>query len=338
MRSFLIANLVTLVKASVVAAAVGMLLGRVPLVSAYGAERRPAAAAPEGRQVWPSQPPKGCPFEASKTLTGILFTGVHSDYHCGDTWYPSWATNGNQYSPWTDGTTDGVGSSSGGDRAVTGNAVLVGDDPLHLVIHNTSPPQPASPLPYQGRYPCGSLVYNGVWYYGTYCLGPAGSVRHEGFTYNWPVLGPMPGFRTSTDFGKTWRPSPLSPGRPLFPEPRKFIGPVKMGSPHFVDFGRNMEHSPDGNAYLLGMGAEENDPQPRYANLSWITADQIYLARVTPGIENINDLAKYEFFAGRDAGVRPAGPATSRGSGRSWIGTTTWAAQRRPTTRRCGST
>ena len=105
-------------------------------------------------------------------------------------------------------------------------------------------------------------------------------MKHEGFTYNWPVLGPMPGFRISRDFGKTWTPSPLSPAKPLFPEPKKFMGPVKMGCPHFVDFGRNMEHSPDGKAYLLGMGAEENDPKPRYANLSWITADQVYLARV----------------------------------------------------------
>ncbi len=55
------------------------------------------------------------------------------------------------------------------------------------------------------------------------------------------------------------------------------MGPVKMGCPHFVDFGRNMEHSPDGKAYLVGMGAEENDPKPRYANLSWITADQALL-------------------------------------------------------------
>ena len=62
-----------------------------------------------------------------------------------------------------------------------------------------------------------------------------------------------------------------------------------------------MEHSPDGKAYLVGMGAEENDPKPRYANLSWITADQIYLARVNPSVEAINDVAKYEFFAGNDA-------------------------------------
>ena len=41
-------------------------------------------------------------------------------------------------------------------------------------------------------------------------------------------------------------------------------------------------------------------PQPRYANRSWITGDEIYLARVTPSIEAINDGTKYEFFAGHD--------------------------------------
>jgi len=281
-----------------------------------------------GQQVWPSQPPKDCPFEPSKELTGVLFTGVHSDYHCGDTWYPSWASDGNLYSPWTDGVTDGVGSGSGGKDARTGNAVMIGDDPLRLEIKNTAPPQPASPAPYEGRYPCGSLVYNGVWYYGTYCLGPAGAVQHEGMTWNWPVLGPMPGFRISRDYGKTWATSPLTPEKPLFPEPRKFLGPVKMGAPHFVDFGKNMEHSPDGKAYLVGMGAEENDPKPRpcikpgkpgeayqvvegctsdfaHANLSWITADQVYLARVKPSPETINDRKAYEYFAGHDLSGRP---------------------------------
>ena len=98
------------------------------------------------------------------------------------------------------------------EKARTGNAVLIGDNPLQLTVHNTAPPQPASPKPYQGRYPCGSLVHDGVWYYGTYCLGPAGVRRTtKASRYNWPVLGPMPGFRISTDYGKTWTPSPLSP-------------------------------------------------------------------------------------------------------------------------------
>ena len=285
-------------------------------------------AEPDSGFVWKSDIPDNCPFERSKTLTGILFTGRHSDYHCGDTFYPAWATDGHLYSPWTDGKTDGIECASWlGAEAKTGHAVLIGDDPLKLNIKNTSPPETASALPYEGRYPCGSLVFNGIWYYGTYCLGPAGTYSHRGFDWNWPNLGPMPGFRISRDFGRTWTPSPLSPEKPLFPEPITHHGPVKIGAPHFVDFGQNLKDSPDGKAYLLGMGAQENDPNPRpcigpapgggfqpigecdgdfaHANLSWISADQVYLARVTPSPETINDLSAYEFFAGHDKDGKP---------------------------------
>jgi hypothetical protein len=78
-----------------------------------------------------------------------------------------------------------------------------------------------------------------------------------------------------------------------------------MGAPHFVDFGRNMQYSPDGKAYLVGQGARDPDPKPRDANLSWITGDQIYMARVTPSIRNMNDASKYEYFGGYDASGRP---------------------------------
>jgi len=257
-----------------------------------------------GPLLWPSEPPEDIPFEQSEELIGILFTGVHSDYRAADTWYPSWASDDNLYSPWTDGQTDGMNSSSGGPDATTGQAVMIGNDPLNLEIKALGTTK-GNPRPYEGRYPCGSLVYNGVWYYGTYCLGPAGRVEHDGMRWNWPVLGPIPGFRISTDYGKTWTDSPHTPASPLFPEPAKFMGPLKIGSPKFVDFGKNMEHSPDGKAYLVGYGAEENDPKPRYANLSWISGDQIYLTRVRPGIENINDESKYEYFAGHNNGGKP---------------------------------
>ena len=283
--------------------------------------------------VWMSAVPDDCPFEQSETLTGIYFTGRHSDYHCGDTFYPSWASDGNLYSPWTDGSTDEVKCKSyRGKDAHTGHAVMIGEDPLKLVIKNTSPPKGASALPYNGRYPCGSLIYDGIWYYGTYCLGPQGGYTHNGFLYNWPNLGPMPGFQISRDLGKTWAPSPHTPENPLFPEPAKIFASVKMGAPHFIDFGKNMEHSPDGKAYLLGLGAVENDPKPRpciekgaegesfkicsecpgdkeehfaHANLSWISADQVYLARVKPSPKRINDLKAYEFFAGHNKNGKP---------------------------------
>ena len=284
-----------------------LLIGLLAAVSssAISAEERIVKYQPKsGPSLWPSEPPEDIPFEQSKELVGILFTGVHSDYRIADTWYPSWASDDNLYSPWTDGTTDGMNSSSGGRNATTGQAVMIGNDPLNLKIKTLGKIK-GDPHPYQGRYPCGSLVHNGVWYYGTYCLGPAGSVEHEGMRWNWPVLGPIPGFRISTDLGKTWTDSPHTPARPLFPEPAKFMGPLKIGSPKFIDFGKNMEHSPDGKAYLTGYGAEENDPKPRYANLSWISGDQIYLTRIVPSIENINDESKYEYFAGHDKNNEP---------------------------------
>jgi hypothetical protein len=277
--------------------------------------------------IWKSEVPEDSPFEQSETLTGVYFTGRYSDYYVGDTFYPSWASDGNLYSPWTDGKTDGVTSwSVGGARARTGHAVMKGDDPLNLIIKNTSPPKGASALPYAGRYPAGSLVHDGIWYYGTYCLAPNARINHRGFQWNWPTLGPMPGFQISRDLGKTWGPSPLSAANPLFPEPAVHQGPVKMGAPHFVDYGQNMKHSPDGKAYILGMGAMANDPHPRpclklagegkfeerecdskfaHANLSWISADQIYLSRVTPSPETINDINAYEFFGGHDANGEP---------------------------------
>ena len=265
--------------------------------------------------IWKSEPPSDCPFPASRAISGLLFTGVHSDYHFADTWYPTWAADGNLYSPFTDGDVFGEGSNSDGftfandqDRqtlnysqrpATTGQAILMGDDPLNLTIKSLGTVA-ADPYPYGGRYPCGSLVYRGVWYYGTYCLAPHGQTWYGPTNFNWPWLGPLVGFRTSTDFGKTWRETPHTPSQPLFGESGMWGYPVKIGSPHFVDFGRELEHSPDGKAYLVAHGAVDPDPKPRFANLSWITGDQVYLLRVAPSPATMNDASQYEFYAGTD--------------------------------------
>jgi hypothetical protein len=124
-------------------------------------------------------------------------------------------------------------------------------------------------------------------------------------TVNWPWLGPFVGFRVSTDFGRTWKETPHTPDKPLFGETGINGYPVKIGSPHFVDFGKDMEHSPDGKAYLVAHGANPADPKWRFWNASWITGDEVYLLRVTPAPENINDPSKYEFYAGRDARGNP---------------------------------
>jgi hypothetical protein len=272
------------------------------LIVSYAADAQEIITKP---WIWSSDPPADCPFMKSEYFTGLAFTGRHSDYKYADTWYPSWASDDKLYSPYTDGgcpRLDGSWeySNSGqgdGKFATTGQAVLEGNDPVGLKVYSLGLNM-ASSDPYTGRYPCGSLVHNGIWYYGTYCLDPAGSVNYGNFMYNWPWLGPFVGFRISKDFGRTWTECPLKPGKPLFGETGKWGYPVKIGSPHFVDFGKNMEHSPDGKAYLVAHGADKNDLKPRFANASWITGDQIYLLRVTPDPETINDSSQYEFFGG----------------------------------------
>ena len=255
--------------------------------------------------VWKSVIPKKCPFKQSKEFSGLAFLGYKTGFHYGDTWYPSWAEDDKLYSPWTDGNTwrlDGnreeVSSGTEG-QAATGNGVIEGDDPMTLRAYSLGT-EKASALPYHGRYPAGSLVYNKVWYYGTYCLDPSGWAKYGNSRINWPWMGPFVGFRYSTDYGKSWTECPLSPEKPLFKETGINGYPVKIGAPHFVDFGKNMEHSPDGKAYLVAHGADINDLTPRFWNDSWINGDQIYLLRVTPSIANMNDLSKYEFFAGND--------------------------------------
>jgi hypothetical protein len=204
-------------------------------------------------------------------------------------------------------------------KAATAQAKIVGDDPLNLKVFNLPPRVEASPAPeyektlkgptdyhqwkagpdeYEGRYPCGSLVYSGVWYYGTYCL--TGRPRMACGGVGWTWLGPFVGFRYSTDSGKTWKQTACTPKNPLFGEnPRR--APVKIGSPHFVDFGKNMEHSPDGYAYLTAHGSSN----PKAWN-NWIQGDQVFLIRVKPSIETINDRNAYEFFAGHDPNGKPA--------------------------------
>ena len=260
--------------------------------------------------VWKSEPPSDCPFRQSEDLSGIEFLGIRSGFWIGDTWYPAWADDDKLYSPFTDGwcpRLDGSvdDSNSNGENASTGQAVIEGADPTALRIYSLGLSH-ASPAPYKGRYPCGSLIYNKVWYYGTYCLGPDASAIYGDSIANWPWLGPFVGFRYSTDYGRSWNECPHTPAKPLFGETGINGYPVKIGSPHFVDFGKNMKYSPDGKAYLIAHGAERNDNPYRFYNSSWITGDQIYLLRVIPSIENINDASKYEFYAGKDFDGNPS--------------------------------
>ena len=115
----------------------------------------------------------------------------------------------------------------------------------------------------------------------------------------WTEFGPFVGFRYSTDYGKTWTETSSSPSNPLFGENPE-VDKVKIGAPHFVDFGKNMQHSPDGYAYLVAHGSDRKD-----AWNNWIQADNIYLIRVKPSIETMNDRNSYQFFSGYDKNKNP---------------------------------
>ncbi len=250
--------------------------------------------------IWKSDPPAGCPFEKSKDIVGIAFTRQYMTYTDADTFYPSWAVDDNMYCGWTDGEIGLESVQSGGkEKARTGIVKIEGNDPMKLKVTSLGT-LGASALPYGGRYPCANLVYNGIWYYGTYGVDFDFSKPEYQNEYSWAICGPLPGFAISKDYGKTWTPCPHDLNTPLMPESGKNGKQVKLGTPHFVDFGKNLQYSPDGKAYLVGHGALDNDPTPRVANNSWIAGDAVYLARVTPSVENMNDITKYEFFAGFD--------------------------------------
>ena len=97
--------------------------------------------------VWKSETPSDCPFKQSRELTGIMFLGLKSGLHGGDTWYPTWADNDNLYSPYTDGgcgRLDGSWESGSswdfrGEGATTAQAVMEGNDPLTLKVYLTTP-------------------------------------------------------------------------------------------------------------------------------------------------------------------------------------------------------
>ena len=147
--------------------------------------------------------PKDCPLPFSKTFGGISFTGRYASYTNADTWYPAYASDGTIYSCFTDGSVNGQGTGS--PNPWSGR--IVGSDPLNLhvdvvgerVSHNGNEKIAGK----YGRYPCAQLMYNDIWYYGTYLLEQN---DRSWFVPNadWPILQPFVGFRVSDNFGEEW--------------------------------------------------------------------------------------------------------------------------------------
>eukprot|EP00434_Breviolum_minutum_P017523 symbB.v1.2.015465.t1/scaffold1158.1/size134810/2 len=230
-----------------------------------------------GASVWPNQPPRDIPFERSTLFTAVDVTGKFATYEAADTWYPTWGSDGKLYSPWTDGRVKDLRSSSACHDAscvtTTGFATIEGEDPMSLNITNVGLVK-ASTLPYHGRYPCGSLHVDGIWFYGTYALdnenhqpgfGEQMNSSRAGYCENWCIQGPFLGFRWSKDDGKTWNePREVLKGYDdsLFGEaaPNNH-SKVKFGAPHVVDLGQGLQYRPAGDnekmMYLIGHGCEQ---------------------------------------------------------------------------------
>lgn len=268
--------------------------------------------------LWPNEPPTDIPFEHSLLLTGVEFTGRYATYGAADTWYPTWGADGNLYTPWTDGTVHGVRSNSADDGeephhlTKTGFATVRGDDPFNLTIADVGTFE-SSPWPYHGRYPCGSLYYNKTWFYGTYMLDnenhePGLGVSESGYCENWCIQGPFAGFRWSQDQGQSWHEPRLHVkgwDDNLFGEqaPDNHTYKVKFGAPHVVDLGQELEHRPAGDEepmmYIVGHGTSQS-----YSPSSWMQGSEVYMARVAPTVEAVEDRARWEFFAGDGTWVR----------------------------------
>jgi hypothetical protein len=226
--------------------------------------------------------PHDCPLKRSELFNRILFSDRVSNYAmtAADTWYPSWGADDLLYSIFTDGE---VGFYSRGSELIrdqlpmnrsnndrelsmpssvfccsscmqseanTGSAILQGSDPFGMTVQALGCSPASHGRHFRGRYPSANLHHNGTWYAGTYALNDGNR-----------VLGPFVGFRTSRTRGESWVQEPaLTPTSSIFEEEKFGGGVIRIGAPHFVDFGRDMEHSPDGRAYMVSQWGRSELP------------------------------------------------------------------------------
>ncbi len=267
---------------------------------------------------WPSPIPADCPFEQSSDFRGILFTGRHAEYTGADYFFTTWARDGHLYSGCGDGSVNGnrIGNA--------GILKIVGDDPMKLDFQYLGDFNAGGGI---RRYNCANLIKDGVWYYGLEdgwnTSSDVGVGRFWGFLYSRDYDRKV-GRLTEVVEGR-WRvkdnPCWKDPtgiraarvGKAVFgeyPQYRDdqwpshaggfFDDPVRSNrirNPHFVDFGKEMEHSSDGYAYMTTHGSEGKKPA------EWGNGDSVYLLRAKP--TEIIKAGGWEFFAGLDEKQNP---------------------------------
>jgi spore germination protein YaaH len=259
--------------------------------------------------VWASTPPADCPLARSTKWSAVRFGAGRNYENVGiraDTWYPSWAENGDLYTPFEDGEIV-VGETNTTVRAMAsrnGWAILRGDDALSLevVAASNAPAVNASAEIFarcNQNYVYSSLVHDGVWYLSKNCQGIAGP---EGLNrlVNALFLGWPLGSIWSTDGGASWGATDAAARAPLFGDAATYPPPAMVAG-RFVDFGQGMRHSPDGKAYVVASGAA---PGSAPGAMGYATGDRITIGRVALDSRHpdaINDPTRWEFFAGRSA-------------------------------------
>lgn len=267
-------------------------------------------------EVWDGTCPADCPFEPSREITGLVFTGRFASYTTCDYWYPSWANDGHLYSACGDG-------EFCGHRILNlGLARISGDDPLDLKFTFLGSFNVAD-FTRQSAYGSTSLIKDGVWYVGLEEGWNSYSARTaEGVARFWGFLCSARPGSISGELGYPFPPNPYWADRSNHPLRRtadadaqaadgrsatQYVGGFFREPPganrvrnlHFVDFGKELQYSPDGKAYALCHGSEGDK------RAEWGNGDSVYVLRVEPRCEEINDPASWEFFAGQDAAGNP---------------------------------
>ena len=235
----------------------------------------------------PSHPPGGplttannTPFPSSRNITGAQWTTQRYDpppNQWGDILPTTWSSNGNSYVMIDDG---GVDAPKSGGLWRQSLAQILGSPP-HLRMKHVGDPYAPPPKtwreighdrdkddgPLGPYYSNGFTEVQGVFY--------ATQQRNWDYYRNKGFTG-LVGIAYSQNKGETWHFVMKS-----FPAP--------LGNLTFIDSGVQGGQHPDGYVYAIGTEREFN-------------ASTLLLGRVQPGVENVTDPSKWQWYAGMVTG------------------------------------
>ena len=201
----------------------------------------------------------------------------------GDTWTPTWASNGHLYSPSNDTT-----GFRGGPKVNIAFNRIDGNDPFHLDGITVNPMLEYGKESERGPDGCtwkssGCACIDGVlyWVVARHKYGQESGDPHRRQTaQNASII-------KSTDFGRTWIRSALVNYRaPMFPGRR-------FATPYFIEFGRDgLSPSNVGN-YVYAVSN----------NGFWDCGDDMIVGRVARSKIGLLDASHWEFYTGGNGGV-----------------------------------